>query len=322
MLTLFVIGVPQSIQWNSQLLYSDLNSGLDRWPQAQYHLDPLGYSFEPILAHPVRPLEQYIRPIPYEKIGQLFQETFWNTALPKYGHRATRLGQEKAPLAQHRRRYYREKDVLRISGYVGKKLVRAIKEALRRVHLLMVSEYFMESLMDRVFPITVRKRWFHFAKRWEGQDQKFQTIKTTYKTRETEMDDSIKAVEDLVDKYGGEAAVPPEYDNFTSYQQALMVKLENAIDHFGISVLDMHKFLLDRVQETQIHVLEYLQSPPSSRSKIFKRYSRLRERLQEFQKTATEMNYKLEDTFAYPQALQLNDSRQQMIEKLMEYLTM
>ncbi|KAK4454255.1 hypothetical protein QBC34DRAFT_392922 [Podospora aff. communis PSN243] len=270
------------------------------------------------LLDPPLPHDTYYSPIPVREVGRLFQEAFWKDGWSTFGATALRFNQDQVPLSTRVRYYYREKDVLRTLGTITKTLRDGLNE-LEKADQPVVCEYIRESLMDRIFPVTVRKQWLALSKMWPWNLQALEDLRVPYNK-------AMRTAQQIRHLLTDEEEMAKEMEAANMDRETLLKDLHNVVNSWMKSVLyavmDLHRFFSLRVQEAQFEIVDYVRLQPDARAVIYKRYAMpLYQVLQNYRDNAKVIIQDLEQLSAAWKT-SIGPVHQEMVQKMITGLNM
>jgi len=242
-----------------------INLHLSEWPSADSDgLDAEGLkkdyvrrpgeelNYEPVLLTPPLRLETYVAPFLVDEVGRLFQQDFWNTKVAKFGVRALRFGQDRAPWSTTQRRFYRGKHLLEKFGSAGVFLRTALRK-LKQAKQVIVAEFIYETLSDHIEPVTVRKRWYLQSAQWTSQDQAV-----------------VASGAQCNDTFARLMAALQRFDTTRDSDDARACAVEAG--QLASAATDLHRMVLAQVRDVQAMVVDYLRQKPADRILMYRRY--------------------------------------------------
>ena len=271
-----------------------------------------------VLLTPPLSADGYQRCIDLAEIERLFQTSFWETTVTKFGHRALKFARDSPSLTALTRDYYEEQDLVRTFGAGAGKWLWVAQYKLMHAGHHIVSAYINETILDRAANVTVRKRWHYNRKVWEHVDEKRSKLhRTCDGVADAALDVWNSISQSDAEKLQALAEHQPDYvaqipDPATQLEGLNWVsggQLLKTCEQFLLAAIDLHHFLTEQVTVVQHQVLEYLQLRPSvRRSLYYKHIQKLYQRLKDgHEESARVVSQRADTLLQYLQQLELDE---------------
>ncbi|KAK0717938.1 hypothetical protein B0T26DRAFT_309272 [Lasiosphaeria miniovina] len=208
------------------------------------------------IAHPPLPIETYMSFVPLEKPIRFFKEELWSEAWPKYGHRALNLYDGGQISVLTRRQRPASADVYRAFGHQDGRLMMAALSRLEQAGYPIVHMYLTQMILDRLQPATAMRKWRYLSNVWPLRSAQLNKLLAVFNTQ------SI---------LGSRACLKLVALNSTrAVKTTASADMKKAVDSAIGTITDIHNFLVEEIQQAQIHVREFLTASVGLRQDLYK----------------------------------------------------
>lgn len=251
-----------------------MDISMEEWPTSRPnpHLKE-----DRILADPPLPMDAFFKPVRITDTGRLFQKSFWETDAAKFGHRSLRLGVDDLGLVSMQRNFFPERERVKHIGPTRSLLLDESMAKLQRAGYTVVAMYLREYIKAALAPILMRKRMHEQVKLWPTRDGEVQRLWTVCTNESNGLlrcyQLSNASDEEKKQRLRG-VAIAMQLASLTldEYKNRLSDEVATATERFLFACIDLHRFMIVQIQQTQHLVVEYLQLEAPYRASIYKRY--------------------------------------------------
>lgn len=230
-----------------------------------------------LLVDPPLPVDTFLKPVQIADTGRLFQKSFWATDAAKFGHRSLRLGADDLGLVSMQRNFFPETERVKHLGATLSVFLDESMIKLEHAGYTVVTMYLREYIKAALAPILMRKRMHEQAKLWPSRDGEVQRL---WKVCADGSDKLLRCYqlsnasdEEKKQRLGG-VAIAMQLASLTldEYKKHLSDEVAAAAERFMFACIDLHRFMIVQIQQTQHLVVEYLQIEAPYRAVIYTRY--------------------------------------------------